>query len=152
MKNKIEEFSQTHDVTWGFQTTHGPSWRWSCYCRIEFFRNNQTTGFQPTAVWYRGSFGACSVQNCNPLYALLSCHFYSPPSRTGHQIQQGILQEHIFEVMQLCCAKYKSPQYFFGGDLNKDTLDDIISLDGFQQVVSSPNKRRQGTGCPCDKC
>ena len=75
-----------------------------------------------------------------PSDRIIVASFYSPPPKPGRQVEVGVLQEHIMEVMEICSSKFKSPIFVFGGDINHDSLDDIIALQGFVQAVKEPTR------------
>ena len=73
--------------------------------------------------------------------------FYSSTS-PDFKPDEDELQDHYMDHMEQINKKFGQVQYILGGDLNKDSLDNVINLPNYQQVVDKATRKDK----TLDKC
>ena len=140
MFERIEAFQHSHDVTWHSNQRVGTMGGGVAIAVSNRFATSKRLEFSPPAgdaeiVW------ALVCPLARPSVRIVAASFYSPPPKQGRPVLTGALQEHIFEVMELCNSKYRDAIFMIGGDINHDTLEEISSIEGFSQVVKESTRK-----------
>ena len=65
--------------------------------------------------------------------------FYSSSSAEFKPVKNA-LQLHILDVIDSFLGKFPNGQVIVAGDINQDSLEDIISLPGFRSHVDKPTR------------
>ena len=139
MSDKIKSLQEENSLSWHSSPRMGARGGGVAIVVSNKFGHSKKLEFSPPSndvevVW-------CMVSpRSRPSDRIIVASFYSPPPKPGRQVEVGVLQEHIMEVMEICSSKFKSPIFVFGGDINHDSLDDIIALQGFVQAVKEPTR------------